>query len=47
MKLLDYHEMMLKHNRITMNYSIKKTIRFLINEIHSPLFPVDITKPYL
>ena len=46
-KLLDYHEMMNKHNRITMNYSIKETIRFLINEIHSTPFPVDITKPYL
>ena len=46
-KLLDYHEMMNKHNRITMNYSIKETIRFLINAIHSTPFPVDITKPYL
>jgi transposase-like protein len=46
-KLLDYHESMNKHNRITMNYSIKEIIRFLINEIHSTPFPVDITKPYL
>jgi len=46
-RLLDYHEEPNKHDRITMNYSIKEMIHFLIKAIHSTKFPVDITKPYL
>ena len=46
-RLLDYHVKPKKHNRTTMNHSIKEMIRFLIESIHSTPFPIDINKPYL
>jgi hypothetical protein len=30
-----------------MNHSIREIISFLIKEIHSTPFPIDIYKPYL
>ena len=46
-KLLHMHQETSKHNRIVMNYSIQEIVDFLICEIHSTPFPVDITLPYL
>jgi transposase-like protein len=43
---LDYQFEVNYHNRITMNHSIRELISFLIKEIHSTPFPIDIYKPY-
>lgn len=45
-RLLDYQHEVNHHNRVTMNHSICEIISFLINEIHSTPFPIDIYKPY-
>lgn len=45
-KLLHYQLTVTKHNRKTMNFTIKQMIDFLIRDIHSTPFPIDIMKPY-
>ncbi len=45
-RLLNFHHEVDKHNRITMNNSIKENVKFLIKSIHSAPFPIDIFRPY-
>lgn len=46
-KLLLMHQEIPNHNRITMNYSIQEIVDFLISDIHSTPFPIDIYLPYM
>jgi|AntRauTorcE11898_2_1112593.scaffolds.fasta_scaffold18894_1 transposase-like protein len=45
-RLLNYRKEPTRHNRFTMNYSIKEWLKFLISSIYSTPFPIDIHEAY-